>query len=210
MSQASSRTPDAFADTARLVSAIKLTGELLHEISPKFFESTDHIHEQPPEHLGHALASALYGAADMKTASLPETEGRELLTSGFTTVLLLSETCASAVASGNDRAGSLLSATLAIISTLSEATAHASDFLELAWKPEAWSDVLVRCLGASPATPAAFPLHAAVIHAILTLAHTPSLRPALQKNRRPLIEVLTSKVRFWALPFLSFLSHSGS
>lgn len=196
--QVSTQSTDAFANADKLKSAIDFTSDLLHEISPKFFESAETAEsatEPPPEHLGFTLASGLYGAADMKTASLPETEGRELLTSGFATAVRLAETCAGALAGGNASASALLLSTLAIISSLADATAHSDEQLELTWKPEEWTDALVKCLAVAPARPAAFPVHAAIVKGILTLAQTESIRPGLQKNRRVLVEALTSKVR---------------
>lgn len=177
-----------------------LTGELLQEISSKFFESTDAAPEVPPEHLGRTLADALYGAPDMKAASLPETEGRELLTAGFATALRHAETCAKEIADTKEAsmtrgATELLLATLATIATLSAATAHSDDTLLLPWKSEAWTDALVRCLIAEEASVAAFPLHAAIVNVILTLVRTPALKPAVQRNRRHLVEALASKVR---------------
>jgi hypothetical protein len=174
-----------------------LTGELLHEISPKFFETIDSLVEPPAEHLGRTLANALYGASDMKAASLPETEGRELLTSGFATALQLAERCASEVTTtkGTSRSAiELLLASLDIIATLSKASSHSDETLQLPWQPEAWTDSFVRCLEATRASVSSFALHAAIVSAILTLAKTPSLRPAVKRNRRHLVEALASKV----------------
>jgi hypothetical protein len=195
--QESTRTATAFTDAAKLASVMEFTGELLQEISPKFFETTESSPELPPDHLGRTLANALYGAADMKAASLPETEGRELLTAGFATALRLAETCANEVTrteGASTYATKLLLSTLAIIGTLSTATSHSAENLRLPWRPEEWTDAFVRCLAATGASVATFPLHAAVMKAILTLAKTPTLRPSVRRNRRHLVEALASKV----------------
>ncbi|KAM0754971.1 hypothetical protein T439DRAFT_284317 [Meredithblackwellia eburnea MCA 4105] len=221
--EASAHEPNGFAQAARLTSATNFTVELLREISPKFFEpSADfllHPHEPPgDEHLGNSLASALYGAADMKTASLPETEGRELLTAGFGTAMRLAGKCAAAVTEGKNEAKGLLAASLKIIAVLADATAHSAHAtigsvtgaveedgkpgltLELAWHPDRWAETFVKCLSVEQASPINFPLHAALIKTILTLAETPNLSPPLAKGRRGLIEALTSKLLEYLQP----------
>lgn len=201
--QASTRTAGFAADAVKLTAAVDFTSELLQEISPKFFETADSSLETPAEHLGLTLANALYEAADMKTASITETEGRELLTSGFVTAIRLAKTCADEVTSGTSASPGttkLLTSTLAILTSLSTATSHSSETLRVAWRPEDWAETFVRCLSTTPARTATFPLHAAMIRAILTLAKTPTLRPALRKNNRLLVEALASKVRSTSSP----------
>lgn len=187
----------AFSNAIMLVSVVNLAAELLREISPKFFESVEPLAEMPEDHLGRSLANALYGATDLKAASLPETEGRELLTSGFATALRLAERCANEVinTTGPTLAPTkLLMASLSTIFTLSAASLHSDETLQLAWDPEAVTDAFVRCLQKSEAKVSLFSAHAAIISAILTLAKTPNLQPPLRRNRRPLVEALASKV----------------
>ncbi|KAL8286531.1 hypothetical protein RQP46_004548 [Phenoliferia psychrophenolica] len=210
----STQSPSAFSSSHKLKSAIDLTIDLLHEIAPKFFDSDDstsaslsspHDPEPTPPHLGLSLASGLYGATDMKTASLPETEGRELLTSAFSTALRLAETCSKALASGptsdlEGGASELLLSTLSIIASLAEATTHSTVPIEIEWRPEEWTDALVRCLEVAPARPAAFAVQAAIVKGVLTIAQTSTIRPGLQKNRRSLVEALTSKLLEYLQP----------
>jgi hypothetical protein len=187
--------------------------ELLHEISPRFFETApDSSLETPPEHLGLTLADALYEATDMKTASITETEGRELLTSAFVTTLRLAQTCAYEIASTRTTPSAtieLLISTLSIVAALSEATSHAPENLRVAWNPEEWTRALVSCLNAAPASPAVFGLHAAIIRSILGLTKTPTLRPSLKKNNRILVESLTSKVSPCVHPSRHFADERG-
>lgn len=195
--EAASRTETPFGTYAQLSSVLSLTCELLDEIPNKFFESTAPSTEVPPEHLGKTLADTLYGAEDMKAASLPEMEGRELLTAGFATALRLAETCAkqaTAKKAGTGEEVALLLETLAILGVLSNATSHSSELLPLTWLAEEWTDSLLLCLEASPAAVASFPLHSAIVKSILTLSKTPALHPPIARNRRRLVEALTSKL----------------
>lgn len=153
----------------------------------------------PEEHLGRLLADALYGAADLKAASLPETEGRELLTSGFATALRLAERCADEVVATKQGeptkpSTALLMSALDTIFALSAASMHSDQALQLDWKPEKLTTALVRCLQGAKATVSLFPSHAAIVLIITTLANTPNLQPALKRNQRPLVEALASKV----------------
>lgn len=134
----------------------------------------------------------------MKTASLPETEGREILASGFATTIRLIERCAAIVASSNAVPTSdivqLLLASLSTIYVLSDATSHSNDTVQLPWRVDDWTNRLMSCLESSPASVEAFELHSTIVSVILTLAKTPALQPPLRRNRRPLIEALAAKV----------------
>lgn len=137
----------------------------------------------------------------MKTASITETEGRELLASAFVSALRLAKTSADALVSedeqeNHDGITSLLSTILSVISALSAATSHSSDTMRVAWKPEEWVASFVRCLESSKATPTNFSHHSGIIRVILTLVRTPALRPSLKRNQRILVESLTAKVSF--------------
>ncbi|KAI5481667.1 cellular morphogenesis-related protein [Pseudohyphozyma bogoriensis] len=203
--EASSRSATTFVDTSSLTAAMEFTSELLHEISPRFYETGEASDEVPPEHLGLSLANELYGSVDMKTASLPETEGREFLIAGFVSAMRLAATC-SGVVSSNTKSldgglvGELLIRTLGIIETLAAATAHSKDNLALDWNPDEWVNGFVKCLATSPSNSKIFPLHSAIINSILTLAGTPTIQPALQKGRRSLVEALTSKLLEYLQP----------
>jgi len=192
-----SATETPFGAYAHLTATLSLARELLEEIPAKFFESTEPSTELPPSHLGRALADTLYAAEDMKAASLPEMDGRELLTAGFATALRLAETCAKQVtdrqAGTGDEAGLLLG-TLEIVGVLSTATSHSAELLALKWEAQDWTDSLLACLEAGSATVSSFALHSAIIKSILTLSKTPALHPPITRNRRRLVEALTSKL----------------
>lgn len=136
----------------------------------------------------------------MKTASLPETEGREILASGIATVLRLIERCATELAAQppNQIEGlqQLLIASLETLFILSDATAHSDDLIQLPWQVDSWTRHLMRCLKAAPASVSQFPLHSNIISAILTLSKTPTIHPPLRRNQRALIEALSSKVKY--------------
>lgn len=136
----------------------------------------------------------------MKTASLPETEGRELLSAGFATILRLCQTC---VNSPSTASSQLLASSVALIKSLSEATSHSGELLHVRWNPRDWTDSVVRSLFTSPATPVTFSLHAALIRSMLTLVKTPTLRPAFVRDSREVIEALTTKVSLLSSLFFS-------
>lgn len=137
----------------------------------------------------------------MKTASVPEMQGRELLASGFTTALRLARTCAEVLSGsehgkGNGKGGvaALLLATLTVIDTLAGATAYSAEDVVLRWHPDEWADAFVKCLRGGKAGTETWKLHKAMIMALLTLGGTPTIRPGLKRGRRSLVEPLTSKV----------------
>jgi hypothetical protein len=190
---------DGLIRSDRLTSAMSLANALLHEISTKLFEPTETAIEPASERLGLSLAEALYGAADMKSASLPETEGREILASGLATILRLIERCAKEIAAVPAGASildveRLLITSLETVYMLSDATAHSNDTLQLPWRVEEWTRHLIRCLNAFPASVGRFSLHSNIVSAILTLSKTPTIQPPLRRNQRALIEALTAKV----------------
>ncbi|KAK4703671.1 hypothetical protein P7C70_g2546, partial [Phenoliferia sp. Uapishka_3] len=216
VSTASSAFPSS---SATLSSALSFTLDLLQEISPKYFEDplpptpstpfspplengNTSTTEPPPFHLGLILSSGLYGATDMKTTSLPETDGRELLTSGFGTAMRLVAICASSLLSDPPFEGtrSVLLSTLSLLTALSSATQQSPSVLHLVWKPEEWSDGLIKCLNGSKASKDNFGVHQGIVKGVLVMGALETVRPRLGKNRRGLVEALASKLLEYLQP----------
>lgn len=192
-----------------LTAALQLAIELLHEIPHRFFDpSSPSSTDPPPPKFGQTLADTLYGAADMKSASLPETDGRELLAGGLGAVLRIVQGCAGRLAdadtvsegSGVSSQRDLLLATASTLGALVQLSASSEagvpPLIIPSWSPDAWTEALLRCLSASPASVANFELHSTVVRTILEVAsQKEALQPALRAQRRELIEALSSKVR---------------
>ncbi|CEQ42798.1 SPOSA6832_04666 [Sporobolomyces salmonicolor] len=198
------QNPNGFSRSVQLAQAVSFASELLHEIPASFFAPTsDHALESPPARFGQSLADALYSAPDVKAASLPETEGRELLAAGLATALRLVEACAKQVgqsADGDAGTRELLLSAIRIVEQLAVASGEVEDELHLPWQPVGWTDSLIGCLSASRAIVANFTLHSSIIKLVLTLTKASRLRPPLRGDRRPLIEALASKLLEYLQP----------
>lgn len=187
-----SGTPPA---PAILTSALHLASELLAEIAPRFFESDSSLDvDSAGPGFCSDLAEALYGADDMKTALIPELEGRELLAAGFATVLRLARGCITR-RSRQESDRTLLVEALGLLQPLSLASTYSDELLPIAWDSSAWMAGFIAFLVQDPAGVASFGLHAEVIRSILTLAGTETLRPAVTRNERSVVQALTDKVR---------------
>ncbi|GAA5963888.1 hypothetical protein JCM21900_003967 [Sporobolomyces salmonicolor] len=204
LDQSVTQNPNGFSRSIQLAQGVSFASELLHEIPASFFAPTsDHALESPPAHFGQSLADALYSAPDVKAASLPETEGRELLAAGLATALRLVEACAKQVgqsADGDVGARELLLSAIRIVEQLAVASGEVEDELHLPWQPEGWADSLIGCLSASRATVANFTLHSSIIKLVLTLTKASRLHPPLRGDRRALIEALASKLLEYLQP----------
>ncbi|KAK4051842.1 hypothetical protein OIV83_002547 [Microbotryomycetes sp. JL201] len=187
----SSETP---LDATVLTDVLVLARELLLEIPHKFFESAQPVLDDSSRHLGRFLADSLYSAIDMKSASLPEVEGREILASGFVTVLRLVQNSTSVAGHSPSAGGSLVIASINLIFVLADATAQSGDPLQLPWSPEQWTTALVKYSDSWPASCAAFPLHSVIASSISTLSKVNAIRPTVKRNQRSLISALLSKL----------------
>ncbi|GAA6042706.1 hypothetical protein JCM8097_003757 [Rhodosporidiobolus ruineniae] len=185
--------------SSSFAAALHLVLELLHEVPVRFFDSSPSSpSDAPPPSFGRTLADTLYGAEDMKSASLPETDGRELLAGGLGAVLRIMEASAerltaSAAAeegeAGRRNGQDLLLAAVPVLEALvelasSNSPSDAADVSPRTAPPTevalplplssfdlpSWSTTLLRCLDAYPAKVAHFALHEAVIRSLLEVA----------------------------------------
>lgn len=174
-----------------LTSAIEFAGELLEEISPKFFESDFVDYDDLPEQFCSKMVNSLYEAEDMKTAVIPDTDGRELLSAGFATVLRLAQACAK---DGAELDRSLLPASLRLLETLAEAAGHSDQVLGVNWLPFEWTGTFIALLGREDASTKNFEVHSVIIRSMLVLSKMPTLSPEMELNDRSLVQSLTDKV----------------
>ncbi|GAA5831398.1 hypothetical protein JCM3766R1_001734 [Sporobolomyces carnicolor] len=164
---------------SKLSSAIQVAIDLLREIPPNFYHGhTDHLVDAPPEHFGTSIADALYDASDVKSASLPEVEGRELLAGGIASSLRMVE-----------RASATLSRNRAAL-----------DELRIAWTPETWFKALVTGSDATGVSISNFPLHSALVGLALKLTQSEVLEPRSSENRDKLSESLASRLLGYLQP----------
>lgn len=175
--------------------------ELLQEVSPSFFESSQLSEKSTEQHLGLKMADSLYDASDMKSALLGDMNGQQLLTSAFSTALRIAKICAQTVIDSNDLetisiSTQLLASTFTVITSLSAASQHSSALLRVDWNPEEFTKIFIQCIEISKASVETFQLHSTIVKITLTLSKTPTLRPSMKKNQRILVEGLTSKVYF--------------
>lgn len=191
-----SRTATEATDLSKLSSAISLVGELIEEISPKFFEEESDLQPSTSDQFCSTLADSLYEASDMKTALIPETDGRELLVAGFGTVLRLALRCSQQLQESTPTPAlvQLLLSTLSLVGIFSNAASYSPETLLVDWSPQEWIVSFMKTLSIDPASPTAFPLHSAIVQAILTLARTSTLSPIVEKNERSVVQALTDKV----------------
>ncbi|GAA5982369.1 hypothetical protein JCM11641_006959 [Rhodosporidiobolus odoratus] len=189
----------------QLAAAVDLAVDLLHEVPSRFFDPPSSAVPEPvPAHLGLSLADALYGAKDVKAASLPETDGRELLTGGLSSVLHVLQASARRLASPRQEdheasraifrsAATALHLLLDLISP-PEAANTAAPLLP-DWSPDGWMNALTECLAAYPASVANFGLHCSVIRTILKMSSQgTTMRPNLETTKRSCMEILASKL----------------
>ncbi|KAM0788392.1 hypothetical protein ACM66B_001530 [Microbotryomycetes sp. NB124-2] len=187
----SSETP---LDASVLAEVLILARELLLEIPHKFFETAQPTLDDSSRHLGRYLADSLYSAVDMKSASLPEVEGREILASGFVTVLRLVQSCTSLQTAVEASSSSVMIASLNLVFVLADATSQSGDPLQLPWNPTEWTTALIRFLDSKPASCVAFPLHSVIASSILALSKDNAIQPTVRRNQRPLTSALLSKL----------------
>ncbi|GEM07562.1 cellular morphogenesis-related protein [Rhodotorula toruloides] len=177
---------------ASVSSAIDLANELLHEVSPKFFESTANPSAIAPSvNLGTSLSDALYAADDVKAGAMPAVEGRKLLAAGLEASLRIIEACAKRLAEEgiaessapelqNER-GSLRKVVFATV-----------DY--------EWSKTLLAPFELYPAQVANFSLHAGIVRIILDIGSARSIEPQLRCDHRVLIQTLASKLLDYLQP----------
>lgn len=180
---------------------MEFTCELLQEVSPSFFESSQLSVKATEQHLGLQMADALYDASDMKSAPLGDINGQHLLTSAFSTTLRIAKICVQAVIDSSDSetiaiSTQLLASTFTVLSSLSAASLHSLSSIRVDWNPDEVTNIFIKCIEKSKASVEAFPLHSTIVKSVLTLSKTPTLRPSMKKNQRTLVEGLTSKVHF--------------
>ncbi|BGP14202.1 hypothetical protein JCM10213v2_002145 [Rhodosporidiobolus nylandii] len=194
--------------SSTVIPALQLVVDLLHEIPRKFFDpSTSGPLDSPPPQFGQSLADLLYSADDMKSASLPETDGRELLAGGLAAALQIVQAVAERLAASAGQQArelplrELLLASIPALDVLLEIASSADEsgaspsLPAFPWSPEAWGGALLGCISAFPAHVAHFELHSTLIRSMLDVASkTSALRPALRVDRRDMVEKLGSKL----------------
>ena len=134
----------------------------------------------------------------MKTALLSETDGRELLIAGFATVLRLALRCSTQLQESTTSPAliQLLLSTLGLVGIFSNAASFSPETIFVDWSPQDWIDSFVATLSIGSTSPASFPLHSAIVQAILTLSRTTTLSPMVEKNERSVVQSLTDKVSY--------------
>ncbi|SCZ93044.1 BZ3500_MvSof-1268-A1-R1_Chr6-2g08425 [Microbotryum saponariae] len=200
-------------DRLVLTTILQFVVELIKEVSPHFYDSNDALVVlDPPEdpHLGQTLADLLYGATDMKTASLPETEGRELLASGLASTTRVIQACVepnSRLGDAQSRyqtnGGKLLLDSLRVLLSLFVVTESLDTQIKVAWEPETWAKSVVGALERTETTMANWGIFGCVVWGLSTVMTGKNVRPTLKRNRRDLLEAIAAKL-------LEYLQPSGA
>ncbi|SCV67868.1 BQ2448_5479 [Microbotryum intermedium] len=180
-------------DRLVLTTILQLVVELIREVSPHFYDSNDTlVILDPPEdpHLGQTLADLLYGATDMKTASLPETEGRELLASGLASTTRLIQAC-------------LLLDSFGVLLALFVVTESLETHINVAWEPEKWAKSVVQALERTETTIGNFGIFGCVVWGLSTVILAKNVRPTVSRNQREWLEKIAAKL-------LEYLQPSGA
>ncbi|GAA5879237.1 hypothetical protein JCM8547_003940, partial [Rhodosporidiobolus lusitaniae] len=189
-----------------LASALQLAVELLGEVPARFFaSSTSNVQEPPPPYFSRSLADTLYGAEDIKSASLPETDGRELLAGGIVAVLRIVQHCAERVGTSGSAdeetrtsARNLLLAAVPVLDTLVDvASTSSTDAQPLKlpeWDPASWTSSLLRALSGFSPSVANFPLLSGIVKTILNVStRDGALQPGLRAETKTVVEPLVAK-----------------
>lgn len=193
------RCTDSAPTSARLADALVLVQELLREIPSRLFVIPPSAsHHDIDERFGLQLASGLYEAVDLKSASLPHFESFELYISIFQSLLRLIGRCAQLFRDkdnddGREQIAALLSTALATLQVFLDISNDATHHRVVSWHSNEFVDEILACVGATAATPANFALDAQVTTTILSLAKSPVLKPQLRRDRRDMIDALSSK-----------------
>ncbi|GAA5936298.1 Dop1p [Sporobolomyces koalae] len=183
-----------------LAAALTLARELLAEIPSTFYDSSS-VHESnpPATQLARSLADSLYESPDVKSASLPEVDGHELLVGGISTALRIVGQAANPVTSDTDpsTAASFFQEAIRILELLLDSTTHQA---YIAWSPSEWIDSMLRVLDGTAVTVSNFPLHSAIIRVALDLAQSPAVQPNLEQARKRITRALASRLLEYLQP----------
>ncbi|KDE03256.1 hypothetical protein MVLG_06250 [Microbotryum lychnidis-dioicae p1A1 Lamole] len=200
-------------DRLVLTTILQFVVELIKEVSPHFYDSNDALVVlDPPEdpHLGRTLADLLYGATDMKTASLPETEGRELLASGLASTTRVIQACVEpnprlgdAQSRYQANGGKLLLDSIGVLLSLYVVTESLDTQIKVAWEPETWAKSVVRALERTETTMANWGIFGCVVWGLSTVMTSKNVKPTLKRNRRDLLKAIAAKL-------LEYLQPSGA
>ncbi|GAA5887198.1 hypothetical protein JCM6882_002446 [Rhodosporidiobolus microsporus] len=205
-------SPAAFPSP--LPGVLQLAGDLLREVPSRFFHASPAGTPEPlPPLSARSLADSLYGAEDVKAASLPETEGRELLAAGIASVLRTMQAWAQSLVraddAARDEATSPRQVFLEAVTVLerlvqlgaTDADVPSSPHLVLAWSPGTWLDGVVRCFTSVPATILNFDLHSAIVRSIVAISDSSgALHPAPSAGTRTVMAALVSKLLDYLQP----------
>lgn len=165
--------------------------ELLKEVPARFFETASQTNESPSRHLAKDLANQLYSAGDIKHASLPETEGGELLASGLGTALALVRAASTSTDKGSTK---LVVRTCDIVRELASLTSHCNETLRIAWDPKEWSRQLLHAIQSGSTDTESFAAHAALIRTIISIQKTPTITPSIPPKTRRIIDICAGKL----------------
>ncbi|GAA5884793.1 hypothetical protein JCM16303_007269 [Sporobolomyces ruberrimus] len=183
--------------------AITLAHELLQEIPQAFYAPQSAPPSgAPPTRTGQSLADALYDAPDVKSASLPEVEGHELLAGGIAAALRIFELVVSSLDenSATESTTSLLAASASVAKLLLQAAASSAKVVRIGWKPEEWMQSLMAGTNAIAVSVPNFRLHSILTHLALDVNQTTVLEPSVNRNRLALTEALATKLLDYMQP----------
>ncbi|GAA6010233.1 hypothetical protein JCM11491_005403 [Sporobolomyces phaffii] len=185
-----------------LAPAVTLAAELLREIPPAFYPAhTAQPPAVPPANFGQSLADALYDAPDVKSASLPEVEGRELLAGGIAAALRIVRQAAEGLYKNHGVSPSpVLLATTSVLDLLLSSATTSADEVRIAWNPDEWIESLTNGSDATPTSISSFPLHSSLVRLTLNLAQADTLRPSLNRARERVTEALACKLLEYLQP----------
>ncbi|GAA5913260.1 Dop1p [Sporobolomyces salmoneus] len=190
------------SDYSTLSSAVTLATELLREIPQSFYAPhSDQLAESPPPHLGASVADALYEAADVKSASLPKVEGRELLAGGIASALRIVERASTLLSGTNDVAlKTHILSTITLLDLLLDSASATLDKLRVSWTPDDWFRSLVSGANSTSVSISNFPLHSALVGLALKLTQTRVLEPRSMRNTDQLTTNLATKLLEYLQP----------
>ncbi|GJN87072.1 hypothetical protein Rhopal_000017-T1 [Rhodotorula paludigena] len=132
-------------------------------------------------------------SSDMKSASLPEVDGRALLAAGLSAAFEIVQACVA-----EPHANAPATFTLTAVKLLTRLHEVVLDLdtsgVDVVWQPTDWINSIAAFIASTRANPATFRIDAALVKLILDLAAAQGLRPPAKVDRRSVVEVMAKKL----------------
>lgn len=189
----SHRAAHQTAHPIALVSALELVDELLREVPSTFFQASKTPSVADSASVARPLADVLYSSSDMKSASLPEVDGRALLAAGLSAAFEIVEACVAEPHA--DAPATFTLNAVKLLTRLHEVVLDSdTSGVDVVWQPADWINSVAAFIASTRANPSTFRIDAALVKLLLDLAATQGLRPPAKVDRRSVVEVMAKKV----------------